>query len=156
MLDTYKYEKRYGARMNTYYQNFVLAGFFAVIFLTCKTFSIERKSKMASIIRTTDLGRGKYLRTRILTGVLAVEAVVLTENIIQFIKVNNVFSIKDYERALAVQSVSCMENCPLSLSIIQFEIVLIIYRMSESTYRGRCHSGRGYDKSIAAVGKGIS
>lgn len=130
VLDTYKYEKRYGARMNTYYQNFVLAGFFVVIFLTCKTFSIERKSKMASIIRTTDLGRGKYLRTRILTGIFVVEAVVLTENIIQFIKVNNVFSLKDYERTLAVQSVSCMENCPLGLSIIQFEIVLIIYRMA--------------------------
>ncbi len=130
ILDTYKYEKRYGARMNTYYQNFVLAGFFVIIFLTCKTFSIERRSRMASIIRTTDFGRGKYLRTRIFTGVMIVEAVVLFENIIQFIKVNNVFSLKDYERPLAVQSINCMENCPLSLSILQFEIVLIIYRMA--------------------------
>lgn len=130
ILDTYKYEKRYGARMNTYYQNFVLAGFFVIIFLTCKTFSIERRSRMASIIRTTDFGRGKYLRTRIFTGVMIVEAVVLFENVIQFIKVNHVFSLKDYERALAVQSISCMENCPLSLSVLQFEIVLIIYRMA--------------------------
>lgn len=129
ILDQHKYEKRYGARMNTYYENFVLTIMFLIIFMTCKTFSIERKNNMDLIIRSTKRGRLSYLRTRFFTDLLIVEAVVLIENIIQYIKVNNVFPIKFYERNLAVQSILCMENSPFNISVIQFEVMLIIYRM---------------------------
>lgn len=129
VLNVYKFGNRYGIRMHTYYQNFTVVLFLAVVLVAGKTFLIERSNKMDVIIRSTLKGRKVFLIKKYISQLCLVELAVVFVNIIQMVKVNQIYPLNPYELHAAIQSIPLFENCPITLTIMQLEIMLILYRM---------------------------
>lgn len=129
VINIYKFENRYGIRMNTYYENFTVILFLAIVLVAGKTFLIERNNKMDVIIRSTLKGGKVFLFKKYISPLLLIESAAILVNIIQLVKVNQIYPLNSYELHTAIQSIPLFENCPIPLTVMQLEMVLILYRL---------------------------
>jgi len=129
IVNQYMTGRRYGMRMCSYIDEYMLVNVAVVILLLFQTFSVERSNHMERIIRTARRGRMGYLRNRTGASLLICFVCSLMINLMQLFYVNRIFPVAQYEKQYAIQSVEGYEQFPIPVSIEQFDGLLFYYRV---------------------------
>lgn len=131
IINQYNVENRYGVRINSYIDEYILAAILVVILMLFRTFYIERSTHMQMVIKVTAKGRGRYLADRILASCVICFICALAINLVFMVRLNNLFPVSEYEKTYCIQSIRHFEQFPFHISVWQFDVLMLVIRMVE-------------------------